>query len=753
MCVKCVFLCLIGLALLLPGLAHADWKATPGKIMSRWAQDVDPKNPLPEYPRPQMRRGEWQNLNGLWQYAIRHKRKDAPDMYDGQILVPYPIESALSGVTREVEKRNRLWHRREFELNREWRDQRILLHFGAVDWQSEVWVNGQKVGEHKGGYDPFSFDITAALKDTPIQEIVVAVWDPTDAGYQPRGKQVNKPEGIWYTSVTGIWQTVWLEPVPQTAIDTIRITPDIDAKLLRLSANVVNAQPGDTLVATAYDGDTQVAQVAGAVTDTVALSIENPKLWSPDTPFLYDLKVSVQRDGDAIDNIESYFGMRKIALQKDAQGINRLFLNNAPLFQYGPLDQGWWPDGLYTAPTDEALRYDVEITRQMGFNMARKHVKVEPARWYYHCDQLGLLVWQDMPNGDKHISPDEPDIKRSDDSKAQYYQELQALIDNLYNAPCIVMWVPFNEGWGQFDTQEVTDWTTKYDPTRLINQTSGWSDRGGSHVHDLHCYPGPDMFPVEEKRASILGEFGGLGLPLEGHLWRDNENWGYRTYHEKDVLSQNYETLIHNLRSLVDKGLAAAVYTQTTDVEGEVNGLLTYDRAIVKVDLDWLSKLNRSVLAPPPTIITLAPTSQEEGQSWRYTLEQPAEGWTSCVYDDTAWKEGKGMFGTDKTPNTTIRTPWESEAIWLRRTFNVPEGIPAESLNLKIHHDEDVEVYLNGVPAAQCSKYTTDFQIVAISPQARQALRPGENTLAVHCTQQQGGQCIDVGVLSYQEKE
>ncbi len=568
------------------GAAQATgWQPKQGPLSTRWTAEVSPSSVHPEYPRPQMVREEWQSLNGLWQYAIRPTSASAPEeRYDGEILVPFSITSALSGVMTEVGPENTLWYRRSFRVPDAWRSGRVLLHFGAVDWSAVVWVNGTRVGGHEGGYTPFSFDISPALTDSGDQELVVSVWDPTDAGFQPRGKQVRNPHGIWYTPTTGIWQTVWLEAVPDSYIESIRITPDLDAGAFRLSVTTQGASRPLTIRAEALDGDV-VATTSSEPGGELELKIADPKLWSPDSPFLYDLRLTLVGAGRTIDTVRSYCGMRKISLGKGSDGILRLFLNGKPLFQYGPLDQGFWPDGIYTAPTDEALRHDIEVTKQLGFNMIRKHVKIEPDRWYYWTDKLGVLVWQDMPSGDAYIRPNQPDITRVAQSAYHYERELKELIDNRYNHPSIVMWVPFNEGWGQFDTGRLARWIGKYDPSRLVDSASGWADRGVGDVYDIHAYPGPRAPAIEPYRAIVLGEFGGLGLPLKGHTWQSEDNWGYRSFEDAQALTEAYLDLLEKLKPLIaDRGLAAAVYTQTTDVEIEVNGLMTYDREIIKMD-------------------------------------------------------------------------------------------------------------------------------------------------------------------------
>ncbi len=608
------FALLLMLGVGVPRITSAEWEPVKGPLMTRWARDVSPRNALPEYPRPQLVRDDWLNLNGLWQYGIVATNAAQPTTWDGEILVPYPVESALSGVMKSVGPAQRLWYQRTFEVPRGWQGRRVRLNFGGVDWEARVWVNGQEVGSHRGGYAGFAFDITERLKPEGEQDIVVSVWDPSDAGTQPRGKQVQKPGGIFYTPTTGIWQTVWLEPVAPTHLEALRVTPDIDQGTVEVGITARASGAVEVEVAV-YDGGTEVARtvqpgngVDGAYTSTLRLAVPKAKLWSPDRPFLYDLRISLKTDdGRIVDDVRSYFGMRKIAVSKDAQGVNRLFLNNAALFQFGPLDQGFWPDGLYTAPTDEALRYDIELTKQLGFNLARKHVKVEPDRWYYWCDKLGLLVWQDMPSGDKFIGGRDPDITRTPESGSQFEAELRALVDGLHNHPSIVMWVPYNEGWGQWDTARIAALVKTWDPSRLVNSASGWTDRNVGDVMDIHSYPGPGAPRLEERRAGVLGEFGGLGLPMKGHTWQSEKNWGYRSYTNSEDLTDAYLKLIDRLHPLTgEAGLAAAVYTQTTDVEVEVNGLLTYDRARIKLDEALITAANRRVYVPPVARATAA---------------------------------------------------------------------------------------------------------------------------------------------------
>jgi len=675
----------------------------------------------------------WMNLNGLWDYAITPRSGEKPEKWDGRILVPFPIQSALSGVKKPVQPDQRLWYRRTFKLPKPDPETRLLLHFGAVDWDCTLWVNGEKIGRHTGGYDPFNFEITDALKDGE-NKIVLSVWDPTNSGYQPRGKQVLKPGGIMYTAVTGIWQTVWLELVPRSYIRSLKIVPDIDRGIVSVTANA----PGNgAVVATLTDGGRTAASGRGRAGKPLELKISNARLWSPDSPHLYDLQVVLQEEGKQVDVVLSYVGMRKIEVRKDDQGINRLFLNNKVLFQYGPLDQGWWPDGLYLPPSDEAMKYDIVMTKKFGMNMARKHVKYEPARWYHWCDKLGLLVWQDMPSGSSG---------RNDESRANFRRELKAMIDGLHNFPSIVMWIPFNEGWGQHDTPEIVEWIKNYDPTRIVNEASGWTDRKSGDVSDGHSYPGPAMRSLEDQRAVVLGEFGGLGMPVSGHTWQEERNWGYVSFKTSEALTDAYVTLLSRLRFLIGKGLAAAVYTQTTDVEIEVNGLMTYDRAMVKMDLDRITEAARKLYLPPPIVKTLVANSKTSPQTWRYTTLKPNDDWFQPHFDDSAWKSGPGGFGTESTPGTAVKTRWNTNDIWIRRSFTL-DAIPAEGdIGLSIHHDEDAEVYLNGQLVKTLKGFTTSYSTVPLSPENIKSLKASVNTIAVHCHQTRGGQYIDVGL-------
>ena len=579
----------------------AQWKPAGDRIKTSWAEQINPENVLPEYPRPIMERGEWKNLNGLWQYAIVDKGARTPQAFDGEILVPFAVESSLSGVQKRIDDTKELVYQRTFEVPSAWKGKQVLLHFGAVDWKADVWVNDVKVGSHTGGYAPFSFDITPAL-NAKSNKLVVRVWDPTDKSYQPRGKQVSKPSGIWYTPVSGIWQTVWLEPVNEKHIANLRILPDVDANVLKVDACVAEGTATDMLEVSVYEGNQLVA--SGKSINGEQVDVEMPqdvKLWSPDSPFLYTLKVALINKGKVVDKVDSYAAMRKFSSRRDENGIVRLELNNQPLFQFGPLDQGWWPDGLYTAPTDEALRYDVQKTKDFGFNMIRKHIKVEPARWYMHCDQLGIIVWQDMPSGDKNPEWqmrkyfDGAERLRSPESEANYRKEWKEIMDYLYSYPCIGTWVPFNEAWGQFKTQEIAEWTKQYDPSRLVNPASGGNHYTCGDILDLHNYPAPSMYLYDAQRATVLGEYGGIGLVLKDHLWEPNRNWGYVQFNSSKEATDEYVKYAEMLYNMVVKGFSGAVYTQTTDVEIEVNGLMTYDRKMIKLDEKRVREINQRI--------------------------------------------------------------------------------------------------------------------------------------------------------------
>ena len=703
--------------------------------MTRWAAEVSPTNALPDYPRPQLVRTNWLNLNGLWDYAITPQVAAKVMAYEGQILVPFPVESALSGVTRRLSVTNTLWYRRTFVIPAAWAGQRVRLHFGAVDWQARVFVNGQRVGQHKGGYDGFSFDVTDRLKEAGEQELVVAVLDPTE-GDQPRGKQSRKPEGIFYTPTSGIWQTVWLEPVPPVCIDELKLTPDPDAGWLRLTVFVGSLRDSVRVEAVAAGSGRECGRVVGAANTELFLPISAPRLWSPDDPFLYDLRITL-KDGDRVlDSAASYFGLRKMSLVKNARGVPRLALNNQILFQMGTLDQGFWPDGLYTAPTDAALRSDVEFLKEAGFNLIRKHVKVEPERWYYWCDKLGVLVWQDMPSGNNATSA----------GRVQFEAELQRMVEGRRNHPSIVAWVLFNEGWGQYDTERLTPWLKALDPSRLVDNASGWTDKRAGDLKDVHSYPGPEAPPSETERATVLGEFGGLGLGVDGHTW-SKQFWGYQAMADRQKLTARYASLLARVWALQDSfGLSAALYTQTTDVETECNGLLTYDRALCKLDLPQTRAANRGENGVR-RLRVLAANALYGRPTWRYTTQKPGDGWFKPEFGASGWKEGVSGFGTDTTPGAIVHTAWNTPDIWLRREVVLPDEPSLKAALFEAFYDEDAEIYVNGVLAAKTVRFVTDYVELPMRAEAAATLKPGVNLLAVHCHQTTGGQFIDVGLV------
>jgi len=586
--------------LFLASHAAGQWKPAGDRIKTNWADKVNPENVLPEYPRPILERTEWKNLNGLWDYAILPAGQAEPSSFDGKILVPFAVESSLSGVQKKVGAENELWYRCTFAIPSKWKGKNILLNFGAVDWKAEIFLNDIKIGTHTGGYTPFCFDITPFLK-TGEQKLVVKVWDGTDKGFQPHGKQVSDPQSIWYTSVTGIWQTVWLEPVDEKHITTVKSIADIDNNRLSVDVRTENTRFSDIIEVIALSEGNVIASAKAIPGQTLTLNIPNAKLWSPESPFLYDMEINLYANGKVVDKVKSYCAMRKISTKRDENGIVRLQLNNKDYFMFGPLDQGWWPDGLYTAPTDEALAYDIQKIKDFGFNMIRKHVKVEPARWYTHCDQIGILVWQDMPSGGR--SPqwqtrnyfDGTELKRSPESEANYRKEWKEIIDFASVYPSIVVWIPFNEAWGQFKTPEIAEWTKAYDPSRLVNPASGGNFYRTGDILDIHNYPGPEMYLYDAERATVLGEYGGIGMPLEGHLWQTDRNWGYVQFKSSKEVTDEYIKFAEQLKKMIKSGFSAAVYTQITDVEGEVNGLMTYDRKVVKMEEDRIRKVNREI--------------------------------------------------------------------------------------------------------------------------------------------------------------
>ena len=721
-------------------LAQQPWQMKQAPLMTSFANDIDPANVLPEYPRPQMVRDQWQNLNGIWQYQPATAIND--DIPEGnlasEILVPFAIESAISGI---MEYHEYIWYKRTFTVPTDWDGQRIKLHFGAVDYICKVLVNGTQVGTHQGGYDSFTFDITDALTESGDQELAVLVYDPTDSKGFPRGKQTLYPGGIMYTSVTGIWQTVWLEPVSDTNIETIKMIPDIDQSELSLTVNTEGDATGVTVTAVVKDGESTVSTQEASVNESFNVPVPNAKLWSPTDPFLYDIDITIEKDGVVIDQISSYFGMRKIAMVDD-EGVQKLYLNNEFLFHLGPLDQGFWPDGLYTAPTDEALRFDIEKIKAYGYNMVRKHIKVEPQRWYYWADKLGVMVWQDMPSMNSYTSNPKPN------EEAAFKSELIQMVEEHWNSPSIVMWVVFNEYQGQHDVTDLVNMVMEKDPTRMVNQGSGGPFENAGHILDFHAYP-PPTAPESSTQVRACGEFGGIGYNIEGHLWDPSRVMQYIVVENEEEYLSTYEEYMDQLTVYkTNNGLSAGVYTEITDVEIELNGLMTYDR-LDKAEMSRIYAANQKVINNDIYIYELVPSSEKTPQTWKYRTDQPALNWYQTSYTDDHWTSGNGGFGTEGTPGAVIGTQWNTNDIWIRREFELGDlsSFNIDDVYLYIHHDEACEVYINGVLATTLTGYTSKYITVPISDDAKAALNEnGTNLFAVHCNQTAGGQYIDVGL-------
>ena len=737
-------------------LAWADWKPVGEKIKTRWAKEVTPDNAWREYPRPQMVRKQWRNLNGLWNYAVR--RRDAPEnngapkTWNGKILVPFCIESSLSGVGRLLQPSEELWYERTFEVSTT--DNRQLLHFEAVDYRCEVWINGQSVGTHTGGSTPFSFDVTKAVvkgKNT----IQVKVIDET-ADHQLRGKQILRPHAIYYTRVSGIWQTVWLETVPKTYVKSLRIATNAVKGTIEVKAEIdgnIDAAPSVKMTAS-FEGQ-EIGSASGSIKGT-QLKVKDPKLWSPAKPNLYDLKVELIMDGQTVDVIASYAGIRSVGKQKDANGNWRFTLNGKEIFHLGTLDQGWFPDGLLTPASDKAMRFDVDYLKAAGYNCIRNHLKVRPRRYYAYCDRIGMMVWQDQVSGAPHpkwtrLQPNPEDQDWPDVAHAQFMYELREMIDHLYNAPSIVSWVPFNEAWGQHQTLEVGNWTVAYDPSRLVNIASGGNFWPVGDVVDHHNYPHPD-FPVHDSRfkeyVKVVGEFGGHGFVVDKkHVWNpEAKNWGYGGLPKtKEELLGRYRESIRRMIQLKRHGLAGGIYTQTADVEAEVNGLMTYDREVLKFSAKDLKLLHEQVYAAKLLGKPALPVAAQNKVPVRYTTTEPVGDWMKPGFDDHKWKQGAAGLGAPGTPNANIKTIWNTPRVWIRTSFDY-DPIKGKLL-LIVFWDENATIYVNGVVAAKLDGYTAQYELKEISNAAQASLKEGKNTLAVHCQNALGGQYIDVSLV------
>ncbi len=743
------------LALALPAMAQ--WKPVPGKMMTRWGSALKADAVWQQYPRPQLERADWKCLNGLWDYAVTRKDEKAPGSWAGKILVPFCPESALSGVGRMIEPGEALWYK--CSLPGPVERKRTILNFEAVDYTTTVSVNGRLIGTHTGGFTPFSFDITSALK-AGENELLVRVDDATE-GFQLRGKQKLANEGIWYTRVSGIWQTVWLEHVNERYFRDLDFSYDTPSNVLRVSPKIsVPATNGTTRVKVSIGGK---EVVSGSGSPDVTLKIPDPKLWSPTTPSLYDITVELLDDkGTILDSVTSYTALREFGKVKDANGNWRFTLNGKSIFHWGPLDQGWWPDGLLTPPSEEAMNSDIDYLKAAGFNMIRKHIKIEPRRYYYHCDKIGMLMWQDQvsmgygpqtePKGSNpqwtRMAPNPQDGVWPDEAHAQFVTEYKRMVDHLRDEPCIAVWSPFNEAWGQHRTMEVGKMAMEYDKTRPLNIASGGNFWPIGDIADEHRYPDPG-FPFEDKRfndyVKVVGEFGGHGMPIEGHLWNNSKaNWGYGGL-PKDLneWKERFARSVHVLSGLRKRGVCAGVYTQTTDVEVEINGLLTYDR-VPKVEPSFVRPLSEMLLNTRDVvkITELAPSSEKQGQDWRYSTAKPAPDWEEADFQDASWQQGKGGFGNADIKGVAVGTEWSNDDIWVRREFQVA-AVPKGQAVLHMFHDEDVEVYLNGQKIAAAEGFITSY---ADFPIPAGLLKAGRNVLAAHCHQTKGGQYVDMGI-------
>ncbi len=764
-----------------------EWTATEAPLATRWAKRVTPANAWQEYPRPQMKRETWQNLNGLWHYAVTDRTVSEVDDFDGKILVPYPIEAPLSGVGRNTDPDEVIWYRRSINRSRPTDGSRVLLHFEASDWDTTVWINGQNVGHNRGGYDPFTLDITDALKPGGTQQVVVRVWDPQTSVYKASGKQRR---GAAYAQCSGLWQTVWLETVPETSTERIEVVPDIDVNTAHVTVHTRGGTGDIRVKLQAFDGEENVSEATGIPGESIALRVPDARLWSPDQPFLYDLKVQLMRDGEPIDEVTSYFGMREISFA-DAPNRpgKRIFLNGKPIFQMGPLDQNWWPAGSLTPPSDEAMKYEANYLKRIGCNMVRLHIKQNPRRWYYHCDKIGLLVWQDFVNGRGR--------EKLKDWKEQWLTEQRRMMETLQAHPSLVMWVVFNESWGQHDTERVTAWTMEQDKTRLVSAASGWTDVPGlAHIRDIHDYTRHPSIPVpqaEPERAVVLGELGGFNSTVPGNNWVNAEmgdlvmpgepvfgkggfapggvrfdyNWSgdyFRpTFSPGRAFATHYEALIDDLRVLQAFGLQGGVYTQMTDMRKEQNGYLTFDREVSKAKPEILKRIHERLYESPPSIDPIIPGSQVSPQSWHYTTEDPEGEWQAPGFDDGAWEEGPGPFGN--TIQFEPGTLWESPRLYLRKKFTL-DSVPEHAVLTVFYFGEvgynrggrgvrdDAKFYINGrlVDTSMSRQRQPQRRVEAIvlRPDDIAAMHQGENVLAVLCNDRtpDAPQIIDVALSS-----
>jgi len=720
-----------------------DWKIVPGNIMTEWAAGVTPDNVWVEYPRPQMVRKEWKNLNGLWDFSISIGTNNLPTQrFNRKILVPFCVESALSGIKESISGSQEMMYRRTFNIPEIWKGKRIILHFQAVDYYARVWIDGKFVGEHKGGYEAFQFDITDFLKSDENHEVSLVVWDPSNMGTQPVGKQtlLGLSKGN-YTPTSGIWQTVWMEPVEDVSIQSLKILPDVDMGTLSVDVVLKGWGYNHQIKVQAFDKGVEIASAETAQGKPVSLKIPNPKLWSPESPYLYDLKVSLSQGDKDIDEVKSYFGMRKISMSRDAAGYMRINLNNKEIFQFGPLDQGYWPDGILTPPTDEALKFDVEYLKKINCNMDRVHMKLQPDRFYYYCDKLGILVWQDM------VAP-RPQYSRSEVGGASEWEsEWEKIIDQLYDHPSIIQWTVFNESWGQYDTERLTDWTKRKDPSRLVSNASGWVDRNVGDIRDFHdytVYPSVAWVPKYYPRAMVIGEGGGLELTVKDHMWTANLTIPERIDRAGDLvrevtsspemLNERYSLWVDNISILRNYGLNAVVYTQISDVENELNGWLTYDRKISKIPEARLAEIHSKLFKPATGKGRFSiPLSMNIPQKWMYSFIEPSADWYKNG-GQGKWNIGIGPFGKNQMNIPEVNTDWEGKSLFLQKDFNL-NTLPTK-FAIVTYNDGITDVYINGEFAIQINnlrRWDTELKVseVTLPEKALKLLKKGNNHISL----------------------
>lgn len=721
-------------------------------IMTTWGENMTPETAWQNYPRPNLVRPDWQNLNGLWKFAVTKINEEMPkdENWQQDILVPFAPESALSGVGRLTDPGETLWYKRTFEIAEVKEGLRYFLNFEAVDWRCQVFVNGLEATDapHVGGNVPFSVDVTGLVKSGE-NTLVVTAWDPSNSYGQPTGKQSLSPGGCFYTRVSGIYGSVWMETTPKGYITGYNVESDIDKGEAKVTVNCAGDLAGAKVTAEVSFGGEKVAE--GEIADWskgLTLTIPEPKLWDVNEGNLYDLKLTLET-AFGKDEVQGYFGMRKIEFKKDELGVQRIYLNNKKIFMQGTLDQGWWPDGLLTPPSDEAMQYDIDILKEHGYNFMRKHIKIEPRRYYYLCDKAGFPVWQDMVSGGQ----------KPEEKYHIYRAELVEMIKDLRNFPSIVVWIAYNEGWGQPDKEksvETTKWLKQIDKTRLISETSGWTDHHAGDMKDHHQYPSPLPTPKNDDRLTIVGEFGGLGLFVEGHLWDPEKKWGYRSDANVEDSLKRYAEIMDNLARTSHESFAGSVYTQTTDVETEANGLVTYDRKVVKYPTDKMRAMHKRVekialSTKPMTRKCFMPKGTEEKVVWKYTFTEPQGEWNAPSFNDASWKEGEGGFGNKVIVNdlgAKPKTEWDTKEIYLRRAFMLKE-VPDENIEMDIFYDEDPVVYVNGVEVFKKEGYNQGYTPVLLKKEdVKKVFKKGENVIAIGCKNKNGGAMIDLGFYS-----